>query len=222
MELSYKGCSQSCSWSFWNLWGWTLPQLPLLLILGASAGAASPLWKLKGIPCFPLPNGVKHNPCQAPQSGWEKGFRRSSSVACSVLTTLKKKKIRFYFRGSQEETPSERAVTSPGTCGTRAELFTLGTPITHGVSVPASVGSFCLDRRGDKVAGSYYPHALPTRTEGILQGPAISYSVFNYEITNELSIPTSRICITPKRAGVVWNRGTRDWRFYRFNPWVYI
>lgn len=77
-------------------------------------------------------------------------------------------------------------MTSPGTCGNRAELFTLGTSITHGVSVPASVGSFCLDRRGDKVADSRYPHA---RMEGILQGSAISYVVFDYGITNELSIP---------------------------------
>lgn len=166
-----------------------------------SGDPASPLIKLKGIPHFPQPNRVKRNPCQAPESGWEKGFRHS--MACPILAMLKNKKNRFYFPGSQEEASSECAVTSPGTCGNGAELFTLGTSITHGVSVPASVGSFCLDRRGDKVAGSHYPHALPTRMEGILHGSAISYSVFNYDITNELSIPTPRICITPKRAGVV-------------------
>lgn len=166
--------------------------------------------KTKRNPSLPSAKGsesafqtVKCNPCQAPESGWEKGFRHMSSMACSILSMLKNKKIRCNFPGSQEEASSECSVTSPRACGNRAELFTLGTSITHGVSVPASVGSFCLDRRGDKVAGSHYPHALPARMEGILHGSAISYSVFNYNITNELSIPTSRICITPKRAGIV-------------------
>lgn len=59
----------------------------------------------------------------------------------------------------------DHPMTLQGTYRNTAELFTLFIPITHLVFVSASVGSFCLNRHGDKVAGSYYHNALITRME---------------------------------------------------------
>lgn len=64
--------------------------------------AASPLLKLKGIP---QPNRVKYNPCQAPESGWEKGFRHVASMACSILTMLKNKKSGFISKAPKRKHP---------------------------------------------------------------------------------------------------------------------
>lgn len=196
--------------------------LRLGLAAHPSGDAAFLLLKLKGIPHFPLPNSVKCNPCQAPESGWEKGFRHKSSMACSILTMLKNKKSGFTSQAPKRKHPLSVLWPLQGPARQQGWTFYLGHLHNSWGVCPASVGSFCLDRRGDKVAGPHYPHALLTRMEGILHGSAISCSVFNYDITNEPSIPTSRISIIPKRAGVVWNRETRGWQCYMFNPWVYI
>lgn len=109
--------------------------------------------------------------------------------------------------GSQHETSFDHPMTLHGTCRSAAELFTLLISITHGVLVSASVGSFCLDRRSDKVAGSYYHNALVRRMGGILPCSAGSLSVFNDNITNKLCVPTSQDLQDPKDSRLCVRQG---------------
>lgn len=130
----------------------------------------------------------------------------------SVPAGLRQTSSYFGGSGSRHAMSCDHAMTSRQPHCNAAELFTLFLPITHWVFVCASVGSFCLDRHGDKVAGSYYHHALIAAMEGILHGPdclaVLSQSLITIPLMNGASL-LCWISITPKWAGFVWDGGRR-------------